>query len=198
MRGGADGAGAPGRTLVALLVSDAALEERLAAALADAPGLTISRGDASTADEADVVISDGAHVSRPTILVADAGADAATGEVRAVLPVTVEAALLRAAVAVVAAGYALVPDRDAFGDGEPEHLARGGGSGQEVAIALTPRESEVLNLIAQGASNKLVARRLGISVHTAKYHVASLLLKLGAQNRSDAVAIGMREGLVFM
>src|SRR5438477_361125 len=65
-------------------------------------------------------------------------------------------------------------------------------------IALTARESEVLSLLAEGESNKSIARRLDISVHTAKFHVAAVLAKLGARNRSDAVAIGMRRGLVLL
>jgi DNA-binding CsgD family transcriptional regulator len=63
---------------------------------------------------------------------------------------------------------------------------------------LTARESEVLGLLAHGASNKSIARALEISVHTAKFHVASVLLKLDARNRSDAVAIGIRRGLVLL
>jgi DNA-binding NarL/FixJ family response regulator len=64
--------------------------------------------------------------------------------------------------------------------------------------ALTPRELEVLALIAEGASNKLIARRLGISVHTAKFHVAEVLEKLGAHSRAEAVAIAARLGLVLL
>lgn len=63
---------------------------------------------------------------------------------------------------------------------------------------LTPREREVLELLAAGASNKMIARRLGISVATAKFHVAALLGKLGARGRSDAVAIGVRRGLLML
>jgi DNA-binding NarL/FixJ family response regulator len=63
---------------------------------------------------------------------------------------------------------------------------------------LTPREQEVLQLLADGASNKMIARRLEISVATAKFHVAALLAKLGARGRSDAVAIGMRRGLLML
>jgi len=63
---------------------------------------------------------------------------------------------------------------------------------------LTPREHEVLELLAAGASNKMIARRLGISVATAKFHVAALLDKLGARGRSDAVAIGVRRGLLML
>lgn len=63
---------------------------------------------------------------------------------------------------------------------------------------LTPREHEVLELLATGASNKMIARRLGISVATAKFHVAALLDKLGAHGRSDAVAIGVRKGVLML
>jgi len=62
--------------------------------------------------------------------------------------------------------------------------------------ALTPRELEVLSLLAQGLGNRLIARALDISVHTAKYHVASLLAKLGARSRTEAVAQAIRRGLV--
>jgi DNA-binding CsgD family transcriptional regulator len=66
------------------------------------------------------------------------------------------------------------------------------------AVALTARETQVLALLARGASNKLVARELDISIHTAKFHVASVLAKLGARNRSDAVALGIRHGLILL
>jgi DNA-binding CsgD family transcriptional regulator len=65
-------------------------------------------------------------------------------------------------------------------------------------IALTPREAQVLALLAEGASNKLIARRLGISAHTAKYHVASLLEKLDAVSRTDAVAHAARIGVLHL
>ena len=61
---------------------------------------------------------------------------------------------------------------------------------------LTPREVEVLNHLAEGASNKTIARRLGISVHTVKFHVASLLDKLDATGRTDAVAHAARRGVI--
>ena len=68
----------------------------------------------------------------------------------------------------------------------------------EADIALTARELEVLALLAEGASNKLIARRLGISAHTAKYHVASLLEKLDAVSRTDAVAHAARIGVLHL
>jgi DNA-binding CsgD family transcriptional regulator len=71
--------------------------------------------------------------------------------------------------------------------GEPE---------PEPDVALTPRELDVLALIAEGASNKAIARRLTISVHTVKFHIASLLDKLDAQGRAEAVAQGARLGAI--
>ena len=68
----------------------------------------------------------------------------------------------------------------------------------EPSIGLTARELEVLALLAEGASNKLIARRLGISAHTAKYHVASLLEKLDAVSRTDAVAHAARIGVLHL
>ena len=66
----------------------------------------------------------------------------------------------------------------------------------DAVTVLTARELEVLTLLAEGASNKLIARRLGISAHTAKYHVASLLDKLDAVSRTDAVAHAARIGVL--
>jgi DNA-binding CsgD family transcriptional regulator len=63
---------------------------------------------------------------------------------------------------------------------------------------LTPRELDVLALLAEGASNKTIARRLGISVHTAKFHVGSLLDKLDATGRTDAVAHAARRGVIHL
>jgi DNA-binding CsgD family transcriptional regulator len=72
-------------------------------------------------------------------------------------------------------------------------------AGPEAAeIVLSPRELEVLALLAEGASNKLIARRLRISAHTAKYHVASLLEKLDAVSRTDAVAHAARIGVLHL
>ena len=65
-------------------------------------------------------------------------------------------------------------------------------------VPLTPRELEVLALLAEGASNKVIARRLGISVHTAKFHVASLLDKLDAVGRTDAGPHAARRGVISL
>ena len=66
----------------------------------------------------------------------------------------------------------------------------------DVDLQLTPRELEVLGLLAEGASNKMIADRLGISVHTAKFHVGSLIDKLDATGRTDAVAHAARLGVI--
>jgi DNA-binding NarL/FixJ family response regulator len=71
-----------------------------------------------------------------------------------------------------------------------------GTHGAVAGAALTLREREVLRLMAQGLGNKGIAAALGISAHTAKYHVASVLAKLDAHTRTEAVTRGLREGLL--
>jgi DNA-binding CsgD family transcriptional regulator len=65
-------------------------------------------------------------------------------------------------------------------------------------VLLTPRELEVLTLLAEGMSNKAIAGRLGISVHTAKFHVGALIDKLDAVGRTDAVAQAARLGVIHL
>jgi len=62
--------------------------------------------------------------------------------------------------------------------------------------ALTPRETEVLGLLAEGLANKEIAARLSFSMHTAKFHVESILRKLDTANRAEAVKEGIRRGLI--
>jgi DNA-binding NarL/FixJ family response regulator len=64
--------------------------------------------------------------------------------------------------------------------------------------SLTPREIEVLELVAEGLANKAIAARLGISDQTVKFHVASIAGKLGAANRTDAVRRAVRQGLITL
>jgi DNA-binding NarL/FixJ family response regulator len=63
---------------------------------------------------------------------------------------------------------------------------------------LTARELEVLELLAEGLPNKAIAERLGISDQTVKFHVAAICGKLGAANRTDAVRLGVRRGLIVL
>ena len=66
----------------------------------------------------------------------------------------------------------------------------------QVPESLTPRESEVLQLLADGLGNREIASRLGISEHTIKFHIRSILGKLGASSRTEAVSRGLRSGLI--
>jgi DNA-binding CsgD family transcriptional regulator len=75
-------------------------------------------------------------------------------------------------------------------------LSNGMSSAADDEVLLTPRELEVLTLLAEGLSNKAIARRLGISVHTAKFHVGALIDKLDAVGRTDAVAHAARRGVI--
>ena len=78
-------------------------------------------------------------------------------------------------------------------------LARGGERAPSPdAFALTPREVETLRLLAAGASNKTIALELDISEHTVKFHVNSIMTKLNAQNRTEAVVNAMRLGLIHL
>src|SRR5262245_17652053 len=63
---------------------------------------------------------------------------------------------------------------------------------------LTPREVQVVELLAEGLPNKAIAARLGISDQTVKFHLASILGKLGAANRTDAVRLAVRRGLIAL
>jgi DNA-binding NarL/FixJ family response regulator len=78
----------------------------------------------------------------------------------------------------------------------PPALQDGGRPPQ--AADLTPRELEVLRLLAEGLANKAIAHRLDVSEHTVKFHVNSILGKLGAQSRTDAVVRATRLGLILL
>jgi DNA-binding NarL/FixJ family response regulator len=69
---------------------------------------------------------------------------------------------------------------------------------EELLEPLTPREQEVLRMLALGLANRQIASRLNISEHTIKFHVAAILGKLGAASRTEAVAIGIRHGLILL
>jgi DNA-binding CsgD family transcriptional regulator len=94
---------------------------------------------------------------------------------------SLDPSLILSAAAVLASGYKLMPERT-----------------NADALRLSSREKEVAALLVDGASNKVIARELDISVHTAKFHVTAVLDKLGARNRADAVAIALREGVVTL
>jgi two-component system, NarL family, nitrate/nitrite response regulator NarL len=80
----------------------------------------------------------------------------------------------------------------------PDLLPRRRAATSDLVEPLTPRENEVLQLLAEGRSNKSIAARLGISEHTAKFHVNAILGKLGATTRTEALAQAARLGLVLL
>jgi DNA-binding CsgD family transcriptional regulator len=92
----------------------------------------------------------------------------------------------------------LVADFRLVGEGEQADLILStGGAGEENTI-LSPREREVVTLLAEGLSNKEIARRLGIAVDTAKFHVGRVIDKLDATGRTDAVAHAARRGVIHL
>jgi DNA-binding CsgD family transcriptional regulator len=99
---------------------------------------------------------------------------------------------------------AVVPGLRLAGPGEPAEvvLSDGERGPQRLDVSeaggLTPREREVLALLTEGASNPDIARRLGISVHTAKFHVGRVIDKLDATGRTDAVAHAARTGVIHL
>jgi DNA-binding NarL/FixJ family response regulator len=107
---------------------------------------------------------------------------------RAVLPLTARPEEIDAAVRAVHAGLFVV---------HPEAVApsAAGDAGAGPGAPLTAREREILELMAEGANNRIIAARLAISRHTVKFHVASILAKLGAGSRTEAVALALRSGL---
>jgi len=120
--------------------------------------------------------------------------------VRAVLPRNVSSAEIAAAIEAVAAGlFVFHPaDIDSIPTLRPPQSETGPELGEPLVEHLTPREIEVLQLLSAGLGNKEIAARLNISEHTAKFHVASIMGKLGAATRTEAVTLGIRHGLVMI
>ncbi len=120
--------------------------------------------------------------------------------VRAVLPRNSSATEIIAAIEAVAAGlFVFHPaDVDAVPAARPREPESAGAPGAGLVEPLTPREIEVLRRLAEGLGNKEIAARLNISEHTAKFHVASIMGKLGATSRTEAVTLGIRHGLVMI
>jgi DNA-binding CsgD family transcriptional regulator len=130
-------------------------------------------------DPADVVLADGGSSAGETRIVVALGGpeDGSPG----LLPRDADASQIDAAIRAVAAGLIVRA---------PEARDAGFGAMRETDghALLTPRELEVLGALAEGMTNKAIARRLDISLHTVKFHVESLFRKLGARTRTEAVA----------
>jgi len=119
-----------------------------------------------------------------------AAADALRAGARAVISRGAPGEALAAALAAAARGLAVLDPAVADGFIRPPEDAP--------AEGLTAREGEVLSLLAEGLSNKGIAARLGISEHTAKFHVNAILAKLGAESRAAAIVKAARLGLVAL
>jgi DNA-binding NarL/FixJ family response regulator len=154
------------------------------------------RGDNNSLEE---VFSD-----TPTVLLAGTLSAAITRsasrlKIRSVLPLVITTHQLVAAIAATVAGFAVTLPRPSSPAGdeidgirpEPSNPAQ-----LSPAEHLTAREVEVLRLVALGKGNKEVAAQLNVSEHTVKFHVSSVLAKLGARSRTEAVTIGILRGLV--
>jgi DNA-binding NarL/FixJ family response regulator len=176
---------------VRVTVADAGVLSALAGG-PDRPIVVLALSPAATARALDTL---GRARVRPVVIVLTAAPRAAwTARARdrgvcAVLARDASAAELAAAVAGTRAGL-LVLDADALSGARTESPAA------RQPDALTAREHEVLEMIADGLSNRAIAARLKISRHTVKFHVASVLGKLGASGRAEAVTRGVRQGLI--
>ena len=116
---------------------------------------------------------------------------------RAVLPRHASSEEIVAAIEAVAAGL-VVLHPEAMTSLRSASLARPGAVAAVADQRLTAREIEILGLIAEGLGNKAIAARLRISDHTVKFHIASIFTKLSAGSRTEAVTIGVRQGLIMI
>ena len=182
------------------LVHDSSEDSRVSGAESPADVLLVET--TTLADPVARKAMDRAAAGQPVVLLvrnpaAEAVADALRAGVKAVLPSELAGPEIVAAIEAAAAGLVVL---DAAGI---ETLLRAlnavSTSGAETLVeTLTPRELEVLQLVAAGLGNKEIASRLEISEHTVKFHVASIMGKLGAASRTEAVTLGIRHGLIMV
>ena len=128
----------------------------------------------------------------PLVLVADDPVDALRSGGRAVLSRRSSSQQIIAALHAAAAGLVVMEGSSL------ESLVPPPRAVLQPIEALTAREIEVLRLLADGESNKMIAYRLGISEHTVKFHVTSIMAKLGAGSRTEAAMLGVRQGLILI
>ena len=183
---------------VAVRLVDAGLAGRITAAL----DRTEDLDPVDPPAVAEVLITDaesldGVRESSGAIILLGRRPRAAPANLKASLPQDIEPGLIADAARLVAAGLVVFPAHEEAVGGQRDD-SRDVPLDEPEPVTLTPREREVLELLAAGASNKAIARQLNISVHTAKFHVASLLSKLQASGRLEAVGIGLRTGLLML
>lgn len=123
-------------------------------------------------------------------------AEAVRAGITALLPR--EATVSEISAAIEAAAVGLFTLHPAFVELLPETQPPAPAPARAAGPSLTPREVEVLNLMAQGLGNKEIAWKLGISEHTVKFHIGSIFNKLDASGRTEAVTLGIRAGLIML
>jgi two-component system, NarL family, response regulator YdfI len=165
----------------------------------DLDAIVIDAGDFALEDLLELLQETGVARETPVILLlpglsSDAVSHALRLGVRGILPPSPEPQQLAAALEAVVNELVVLNSKA----GLPIRPTAGGTPADELTEPLTPREREVLHLLASGLGNKEIATKLKISEHTAKFHVASILGKLGAASRAEAVSIGMRNGLILL
>lgn len=116
-----------------------------------------------------------------------------SGPVRAWLPLNATPNEIAATIIAASEGLTVMTAAQSEAIFDAPHISR---PPAEITEPLSPREMQVLRMLAEGLGNKEIAWQLGISEHTVKFHVASILGKLHASTRTEAVALGMRRGLV--
>jgi NarL family two-component system response regulator YdfI len=124
-------------------------------------------------------------------------ADALRSGLQAILPRQAHVGEIVAAINAAVVGLVAV-HRDALESLVPMLSVPPRGLPGSPQHALTPREIEVLNMLAEGLGNKTIAWRLGISEHTVKFHLGSIFSKLNASSRTEAVTLGIRQGLIMV
>jgi two-component system, NarL family, response regulator YdfI len=145
-------------------------------------------------------LTNGDEIRKPALVVLSDNREEFEGttrsEIDALLPL--DATPAQIGVAIEAAASGLVVVHPAFLDSLPETQPAPVPAPESPRASLTPREVEVLNLLAQGLGNKEIAARLGISEHTVKFHTGSIFNKLDASGRTEAVTLGIRAGLIML
>jgi NarL family two-component system response regulator YdfI len=167
------------------------------------PDVVLLESEAYDADalESLLALDASPHPPACVILTDDAqgvwAAEALRAGIRAILPHQASASALLAAIEAAAAGL-VVLRRDVV----DSLLSALSSHARDLPAApqqtLTPREIEVLGMLAEGLGNKTIGWRLGISEHTVKFHVGSILAKLNASSRTEAVTLGIRQGLILV
>jgi len=185
------------------VVGSVATIETLTDVLADAaPDVLLVDSSGEPFDAAmGSILSSGLAADMSVVILGDgvapaASADALRAGIRGALPSDISPDQLVAALQAAASGLFVLHPSHAN-----EALPAGSAPARapdQLAESLTRRELEVLQMLAAGLSNKEIASRLNISDHTAKFHVASILGKLGASTRTEAVSLGIRRGLVLL